>query len=318
MYWLGIDLGGTNIACGVVDENYNIIGRSRVKTSCPRPADEIADDIALAAKMAIKDANLTIDDIESMGIGSPGAIDPIGGVVNIAANLGFENVPLCSMLKSRLGVDFYIENDANAAAYGEYIAGAGKGSDNFIAVTLGTGVGGGIIIDKKIYSGFNYAGAELGHMVIDVDGEQCTCGRKGCFEAYASATALIRQTKEMMDKNHDSIMWELTEGNINSVNGLTAFEAMRKNDAAGKAVVDRYLYYVATGIANMVNIFQPDMLCIGGGISREGETIAAPIRKVVFDEILAKNTPKKTQIRTAELGNDAGIIGAAMLHNLYR
>ena len=318
MYWLGIDLGGTNIACGVVDENYNIIGRSRVKTNCPRPADEIADDIALAAKMAIKDANLTIDDIESMGIGSPGAIDPIGGVVNIAANLGFENVPLCSMLKSRLGVDFYIENDANAAAYGEYIAGAGKGSDNFIAVTLGTGVGGGIIIDKKIYSGFNYAGAELGHMVIAVDGEQCTCGRKGCFEAYASATALIRQTKEMMDKNHDSIMWELTEGNINSVNGLTAFEAMRKNDAAGKAVVDRYLYYVATGIANIVNIFQPDMLCIGGGISREGETIAAPIRKVVFDEILAKNTPKKTQIRTAELGNDAGIIGAAMLHNLYR
>lgn len=318
MYWLGIDLGGTNIACGVVDENYNIIGRSRVKTNCPRPADEIADDIALAAKMAIKDANLTIDDIESMGIGSPGAIDPIGGVVNIAANLGFENVPLCSMLKSRFGVDFYIENDANAAAYGEYIAGAGKGSDNFIAVTLGTGVGGGIIIDKKIYSGFNYAGAELGHMVIAVDGEQCTCGRKGCFEAYASATALIRQTKEMMDKNHDSIMWELTEGNINSVNGLTAFEAMRKNDAAGKAVVDRYLYYVATGIANIVNIFQPDMLCIGGGISREGETIAAPIRKVVFDEILAKNTPKKTQIRTAELGNDAGIIGAAMLHNLYR
>lgn len=318
MYYLGIDLGGTNIASGVVDENYNIIGRGKVKTNCPRPAAEIADDMALSVNLALKDAGITIDQVEAMGIGSPGAIDPINGVVVDSGNLDFHLVPLCSMLKERLGVDFYIENDANAAAYGEYIAGAGKGTKNFIAITLGTGVGGGIIIDGKIYSGSNYAGAELGHMVMCIDGEACTCGRRGCFEAYASATALIRQTKETMDRNHDSIMWELTGNNINAVNGLTAFDAMRKNDAAGKAVVDRYLYYVASGVASIINIFQPDLLCIGGGISREGETIAAPIRSIVANEVLAKNAEKKTEIRTAKLGNDAGIIGAAMLYRLYK
>ena len=318
MYYLGIDLGGTNIASGVVDENYNIIGRGKVKTNCPRPVDEIVDDIALSVNLALRDAGITIEQVAAMGIGSPGAVDPIKGIVADAKNLGFHLVPLCDMLKERLGVYFYIENDANAAAYGEYIAGAGKGSKNFIAITLGTGVGGGIIIDGKIYSGSNYAGAEIGHMVIMVDGEACSCGRKGCFEAYASATALIRQTKEAMDKNHDSVMWELTGNNINAVNGLTAFDAMRRNDAVGKAVVDRYLYYVASGIASIINIFQPDLLCIGGGISREGETIAAPIRKVVAEEILAKNTEPKTEIRTAELGNDAGIIGAAMLYRLYQ
>ena len=170
MYRLGIDLGGTNIVAGVVDENYKIVATAQVKTNCPRPAEDIVNDMAVAAKAAVENAGLKLSDIASMGVGSPGAIDPVNGVVCYANNLDFYGVPMAAMLKERLGVDFYIENDANAAAYGEYIAGAGKGTKDFIAITLGTGVGGGVIINGKIYSGSNYAGAELGHTVINMDG----------------------------------------------------------------------------------------------------------------------------------------------------
>ena len=318
MYKLGIDLGGTNIVAGVVDENYKIVATGSVKTNCPRPAEEIADDMALAAKTAIENAGLKISDIDAMGVGSPGAIDPVNGVICYANNLDFYDVPIAAMLKERLGTDFYIENDANAAAYGEYIAGAGKGTKNFIAITLGTGVGGGVIIDGKIYSGSNYAGAELGHTVINMDGEVCTCGRQGCWEAYASATALIRQTKQAMVRYPKSVMWELCGGDINNVNGRTAFDAMRKDDEAGKRVVARYIEFVAVGVSNVINIFQPEILCIGGGISKEGDTLIVPLKASVKGENYARNIPQTTEIRAAALGNDAGIIGAAYLCDLYR
>jgi glucokinase len=225
---------------------------------------------------------------------------------------------MAQMLKDRTGFDFYLENDANAAAYGEFVAGAGKGTNNFMMITLGTGVGGGIIIDKKLYSGSNYAGAELGHVVISMDGEMCSCGRQGCWEAYASATALIRQTKQAMIKYPDSIMWKICNDNINSVNGLTAFDAMRQGDKAGKAVVDKYINYIAVGIANNINIFQPDVICIGGGVSKEGDNLILPITEFVNGDNFARNIEKKALIKTADLGNDAGIIGAAYLCNLYK
>lgn len=318
MYKLGIDLGGTNIVAGVVDENYKIVATGSVKTNCPRPAEEIADDMALAAKTAIENADLKTSDIDAMGVGSPGAIDPVNGVICYANNLDFYDVPIAAMLKERLGTDFYVENDANAAAYGEYIAGAGKGTKNFIAITLGTGVGGGVIIDGKIYSGSNYAGAELGHTVINMDGEVCTCGRQGCWEAYASATALIRQTKQAMIRYPKSVMWELCGGDINKVNGRTAFDAMRKDDEAGKRVVARYIEFVAVGVSNVINIFQPEILCIGGGISKEGDTLIVPLKASVRGENYARNIPETTEIKAAALGNDAGIIGAAYLCDLYR
>lgn len=318
MYKLGIDLGGTNIVAGVVDDNYKIIATGKVKTNLPRPAEEVIDDMAKAANMAIESAGLKISDIESMGVGSPGAIDPVHGVVCYANNLGFNNVPMAKMLKERMGVDFYIENDANAAAYGEYIAGAGRGTNNFIAITLGTGVGGGIIIDGKIYSGSNYAGGELGHTVIAMGGEMCSCGRQGCWEAYASATALIRQTKQAMIKYPKSVMWELCGKDINKVDGRTAFDAMRKGDAAGKAVVDKYVEYVAVGVSNNINIFQPEVLCIGGGISKEGDNLIKPIKAFLEGENYARNIEKNAEIKVAQLGNDAGIIGAAYLCELYK
>lgn len=318
MYRLGIDLGGTNIVAGVVDENYKIIATAKRKTNCPRPTEEIVDDMAAVALEAIEAAGLKREDIEAAGVGSPGSIDPDNGIVCYANNLGFYNVPMAEMLKGRTGIDFYVENDANAAAYGEYVAGAGKGTNNFIMITLGTGVGGGIIVNGKIYSGSNYAGGELGHTVISIDGEMCTCGRQGCWEAYASATALIRQTKQAMIKYSDSIMWKLCNNDINAVNGITAFDAMRQGDAAGKYVVKKYINYIAVGIANNINIFQPEIICIGGGISKEGDNLLVPLRSFVEGENYARNIDKKAEIKTALLGNDAGIIGAANICDLYK
>lgn len=318
MYKLGIDLGGTNIVAGVVDENYKIVATAKRKTDCPRPADAIVDDMAATALEAIEAAGLKKEDIDAAGVGSPGAIDPVNGVVCYANNLGFFGVPMAQMLKERTGIDFYIENDANAAAYGEFVAGAGVGAKNFIMITLGTGVGGGIIIDGKIYSGSNYAGGELGHTVISMDGEMCSCGRQGCWEAYASATALIRQTKQAMIKYPDTVMWQLCNNDINAVNGRTAFDAMRQGDKAGCIVVEKYVNYIAVGIANNINIFQPEIICIGGGISKEGDNLIEPIKKYVEGDNYARSMENKAEIKTAELGNDAGIIGAAYICNLYK
>lgn len=318
MYKLGIDLGGTNIVAGVVDEEFKIIATAKRKTNCPRPAVEIIDDMAAVALEAIDKAGLKKEDIEAAGVGSPGAIDPNSGIVCFANNLGFFNVPMAEMLKERTGIDFYLENDANAAAYGEFVAGAGAGTKNFIMITLGTGVGGGIIIDGKLYSGSNYAGAELGHTVISMDGEMCGCGRQGCWEAYASATALIRQAKQAMIKFPNSIMWEMCNNDINAVNGRTAFDAMRQGDEAGRQVVDKYIYYIAVGIANNINIFQPEIICIGGGVSNEGDNLIKPIKKYVEGDNYARNVQNRAKIRTAKLGNDAGIIGAAYICNLYK
>ena len=204
MYRIGIDLGGTNIAVGVVDDNFKILGEGKVKTNAPRPADEICDDIVKAVKMAISNAKLTMDDIGFVGIGAPGSINPITGIIGFSNNLGFENTPIVKMLEERLNKKVIIDNDANAAAVGEMLAGAGAGCNNIVAVTLGTGVGGGTIIDGKMLLGTNFAGGELGHTVIVFNGEQCTCGRRGCWEAYASATALVKQTKAKMLENKNS------------------------------------------------------------------------------------------------------------------
>lgn len=319
MYRLGIDLGGTNIAVAVVDENYNIVGRAKAKTDAQRPAEDICDTIAKVAMDAIKAAKLKKEDIASAGIGTPGSVIPSEGIVTYANNFAsFNNLPLCAMLKERLGFDIYIDNDANAAAYGEYLAGAGVGTKDFIAVTLGTGVGGGVIVDGKMLLGSNFAGGELGHTVLHMDGEPCTCGRRGCFEAYASATALINQTKRAMEENKDSIMWELVKETGGKANGRTAWDAMRCGDKAASEVVNTYIRYVAEGVCNIMNIFQPDLLCIGGGVSNEKENLIGPLNKIVRENIYTKHTETTDRVCVAKLGNDAGIIGAAFLDKLYK
>ncbi|MBQ2963738.1 MAG: ROK family protein [Clostridia bacterium] len=316
MYRIGVDLGGTNIAVGVVDKNFNIIGRGKMKTNAPRPAKAIFDDIATAIRMAVSDAEITLDEVKSIGIGTPGSVNKAEGIIDFANNLDFDHVPAKELLSENLGTDkIYIDNDANCAALGEALAGAGKGKDSFVAITLGTGVGSGIVIDGKLVVGCNYAAGEMGHMVIAMDGEQCNCGRRGCWERYASATALIAQTKDAMKKNVDSIMWELVDDNIAKVSGRTAFDAMRKGDAAAKQVVDNYIRYIAVGLVNVINALQPDMICIGGGISHEKDNLLVPIRKHINRGRYSIYSEKQTEICCATLGNDAGIIGAAMLDN---
>lgn len=311
-YYVGIDLGGTNIVAGVINDNFEIISKAQAKTNLPRPAREICDDMVSVTKGAIESAGLQIDDIESIGIGTPGIANSDSGVIEYSCNLGFENVQMEKMFRQRLNIPVYIENDANAAAYGEYVAGAAKGAKDAVCITLGTGVGGGIIIDGEIYSGFNYAGAEIGHMVIDVDGPQCTCGRKGCFEVFSSATGLIRMTKEAMDRNTDSIMHEMAK-EYGKISARLAFNAMREGDKTAKEVVDKYIKYLAAGITNTINIFQPDILCIGGGVCNEGDPLLVPMKEIVEREVYTRNSPKNTEIVIAKLGNNAGLIGAAFL-----
>lgn len=314
-YYVGIDLGGTNIVAGVVDEQYNILAKASTKTNCPRPDREIARDMAKMAIQAVENAKLTLDQIEWIGIGTPGIANSRDGIIEYSNNLGFVNTPMVKYIQEDIDKPVFVENDANAAAYGEFVAGAAKGANNAVCITLGTGVGGGIIIDGKIYAGSNFAGAEIGHTVISVDGPQCTCGRKGCFEVFSSATGLIRMTKESMAKNPDSSMHKLVAERSGKVSARIAFDAMRMGDAAAKAVVDDYIKYLAAGITNTINTFQPDILCIGGGVCNEGDALLLPVKELVAKEVYTRNSKQNAQIVIAKLGNDAGIIGAAFLGN---
>ena len=314
-YYIGIDLGGTNIVAGVVDENYKIIAKASTKTNLPRPEKEIADDMVKVSLEAIESAGITIDNIEWVGVGTPGIANSEKGIIEYSCNLGFENTPMKKYIPESIDKPVFIENDANAAAYGEYVAGAAKGAENAVCITLGTGVGGGIIINGKIYSGFNFAGAEIGHMVIDANGPQCTCGRKGCFEVFSSATGLVKMTKEAMEVDKDSAMHKIKAERNGKISARTAFDAMKLGDKTAKEVVDKFIKYLAIGITNTINIFQPDVLCIGGGVCNEGDTLLLPVKELVKQEDYAKNSPKNTEIVIAKLGNDAGIIGAAFLGN---
>lgn len=313
MYYLGIDLGGTNLAAGIVDESYRVILKTSRKTRVPCTGDELCEQLADAALETLEKAGLTLDDIPYIGIGTPGTVNRETGVIEFANNLHLNNLPLQELMENRLDKKTIVENDANAAAFGEYRAGALRGAKIAIAITLGTGVGSGIIIDGKILAGSNYAGGEMGHTVIVVNGRQCTCGRKGCWEMYASASGLIQTTKEEMEKDRSSAMWNISQGNLENVDGRTAFQAMREGDAAGKAVVDEYIEYLASGLTNCINIFQPDILCIGGGVSNEGDPLMVPLKKLVAEQVYSINSEKQTVICRAQLGNDAGILGAALL-----
>lgn len=314
MYRIGVDLGGTNIVSAVVDENNKIIARAKEKTNAPRPAEEIFNDIAKTINDAIYSAGLTMNDIESIGVGTPGSVNKAKGLIEFANNLGFDKVPAYALLKERTGCkNIYFDNDANCAALGEAVAGAGKGAKDFVAITLGTGVGSGIVVDGKLVTGVNYAAGEMGHTILVYDGEQCNCGRKGCWERYSSATALIQQTKDAMIMDPFTMMWDIVDNDLGKVDGRTAFDAMRAGDEKAKQVVEKYMGYLACGMTNIINIFQPEVLCVGGGVGNEKENLLGPIRKMISAQRYSIHAEKQTKICCAELGNDAGIIGAALL-----
>lgn len=314
MYYLGIDLGGMSIKAGICNDEGVILTKDTCVTVRDEDGDRILSDMAALCLKVIADAGLTPEDIEYAGIASPGSADSEKGIIIYASTLPFLNYPIAEKLREKTGIKkVFIDNDANAAAKGEATYGAAKGYKDSLFITIGTGVGGGIIIDGKVYSGFNFSGAELGHIVIVQNGDDCTCGRKGCLECYASATALIKQTKEEMLINKDSKLWDVCEGVIEKVNGKTVFDAMLLHDESAHKVYKKYIEYVACGITNFINIFQPEVLSIGGGISKQGEILLAPIREIVEKEQYSRYSDKKTIIKIAELGNDAGIIGAASL-----
>lgn len=308
--YIGIDLGGTNIAAGLVNDNCEIIKKKSISTEAGRPVEEIIKDMAALAKELAAE---TTEEVKWVGIGAPGTVDNKNGIIVYANNIGFLDTPVAEIFRKYYDIPVYLGNDANCAALGEAYAGAAKGCETAVMITLGTGLGGGIIIDHKIYAGFNGAGGELGHIVIQQGGEPCTCGRKGCWEAYSSATALIRQTVRAMeaDTEKKSLLWTIADS-TDKVNGQTAFLAAGKGDKLAQQVVDTYEDYLAGGIATIINIFQPQVLCIGGGISHEGDNLLVPLKKRIFRETYTRSVPQ-TEVKIATLGNNAGIVGAAML-----
>ena len=308
MYYIGIDLGGTNIAVGLVDENNKIVHSDSVPTIKERHWSEIIKDMAALSLKVLAESGHTLEEVKAVGIGCPGSIDKKNGVVVYSNNIVMDHVPMAEEIRKYIDLPVFLENDANAAALGEYAI-YGEGVSSYVFMTLGTGVGGGIILDGKVWSGFNGAGAEIGHQSLVFNGKPCTCGRRGCLEAYASVTALIAQTKEAMEQNPDSMMVQWAEDH-GKVNGRTAFECAKAGDPAAIAVRDRYIEYVAEGICSIVNVLQPEILSIGGGISREGDTLLTPIKEYFAVNDYNKHM-KKTDIRIARLFGDAGIVGAA-------
>ena len=308
--YIGIDLGGTNIAAGMVREDGKIVVQSSVPTLSQRPTDEIVKDMVFLSKQLIKDAELELNDIEAVGIGCPGTINFETGEVIYSNNIKMEHYMLAKEFQKYLNLPVKIDNDANCAAMGEYIV-SGNNVPIFMFITLGTGVGSGLILNGKVFRGFNGAASEAGHITLVSGGEPCTCGKRGCWETYASVTALIRQTKVAMEKNPESLMHEIAKAE-GKISGRTSFDAAKQGDKAAQAVVKQYAQYVADGIVSVENVLQPDIISVGGGISREGEYLLQPVCEYAAANGFNKFMPK-TKIVTAQSFNDAGIIGAAMI-----
>ncbi len=309
-YYVGIDLGGTFIKGGIVDDLGRIIVEDKVPTESNGGANKVAENIASLAKTLLAKTGLDASDVEGLGMGVPGMIDSKAGNVVYSNNLAWEDFKIAEKVSALTELSVKIANDANVAALGEVKFGAAKAYDDVVMLTLGTGVGGGIVVDGKLIEGNHGAGAELGHSVIEINGEACTCGRKGCLEAYASATALIRDTRRAMEAHKDSKMWEI--GAIDKVTGKTAFD-YKESDPYAKAVVERYIETLAAGITNFANIFRPQAVLLGGGVCAQREALVKPLQAIVDRELFAGKKGPQVPILIAELENSAGILGAAAL-----
>lgn len=306
-YYLGLDIGGTFVKGVCMTADGKILAEDKCDTGCENGGQAMCDNIAaLCSSLTGK----VEGQLAGVGAGCPGMIQSASGTVKFAGNLGLKNFPLGEELSKRLGVSVKVTNDANAAALGEAKFGAGKNYKNSILVTLGTGVGGGIIIDGKLFEGGCSAGAEIGHMVIERHGDMCTCGRRGCFERYSSAAALTRRTKYAMEEDAGSAMW--TKYTSQNCTGKTAFDFM-DSDRSAKEVVDWYIKYLACGLINLANIFRPEVIMLGGGVAAQGERLTKPLQSILDKEIFGGNDYATVTVVTASLGNSAGAMGAAAL-----
>ncbi len=315
MYYLGVDIGGTNISAGIIDEDSRIVDKASTPTIQGRDYHDILGDSArLCLKLAEKN-NISMKDIYSVGIGLPGLLDTKKGCFVYANNLSFNHINIIDEVKKYIDKPIFIENDANCAAIGEMMCGAAHGNKNVIYITLGTGVGAGIILNGKVFRGAFGGGGEAGHMVIMAQGEPCTCGRKGCWEAYASATALRREGRIAAAKYPSSEIYNLVDGNIKLIDAKTVFDAADLNDEIALEIVDLYSKYLAIGLVNLVNIFQPETIVIGGGICAQGDRVITPVTKILKEKVYGGEL--KTKLAIATLGNDAGIVGAALLYKNF-
>jgi len=312
-HYLGIDLGGTDLKTGVIREDYSIATRYGAPTKPGRPAEAIIADMVSAGKTALSRAGLTGADIPYVGLSVPSSININNNHLINSPNLGWKDFDLIPIFRKFWDVPVYMANDADSAALGEVLAGAAREYDNAVMLTLGTGIGGGLIINRKVYTGGDGFGCEPGHIVIAMDGELCTCGARGCFETYASVTALIRDTKRAMAQYPDSVMNRLCGGDPAKVDGRTSFEAAMEGDAAGIMVVGNYVKYLATGIASLIIMLRPQAVILGGGVCNAGDPLFVPLRKAVAERACISGDIGIPPILKAKLGNDAGMVGAALL-----
>lgn len=311
-YYIGIDIGGMSIKGGLCSKNGEILSKATVKTNKYDFNYSISEDIKIVIDKLLSDYGVSIEDIEGIGIGSPGSIDSKHGIIRYSNNIAMTNVPVIDELKQWYNVPMFINNDANCAALGETKFGSGKGCDDVIFITLGTGVGSGIIIDGKLFEGKDCAGAEAGHTVIISGGNQCNCGRHGCWETYASAAALINQTRESMAHNPDSLMHKIADAE-GEINGKVAFTGAKQGDKAAISVINQYIDYISEGLINLANIFRPEIIIIGGGISYEGAFLTDRLNELMSTLTYGSEYNPKVTVKTAELANDAGILGAMAL-----
>lgn len=310
---IGIDMGGMSIKFGLVNRNNEIVDKMVIPTRLDVPPSEMIQDMIDIIEDLLKKHALSVEDLEGIGLDSPGTVDDKSGVILYSNNYHWENVPIIKQMQEAFPVPMAIANDADAAALGEVCAGAAKGTESAVLITLGTGVGGGVIQNGKIFHGPLKGGMELGHMVIQAGGELCTCGRKGCFETYSSAMALLRMAKNAAMKNPDSIMNEMCKNDMENMNGIIPFDAAAQGDKAAIEVIDLYEDYLAVGIANVINIFRPEKVILGGGVSAQKENLTKPVQEKVNAMCFGGEHGEVAQVVTSQLGNDAGIIGAANL-----
>ena len=310
---IGIDMGGMSVKFGLVNENYEIVDKMVIPTRLDVPPTEMIEDMIDTVKKLMEKHELTVEDLKGIGLDSPGTVDDVNGVILYSNNYHWENVSIIKLMQEAFPVPMAIANDADVAALGEVKAGAAKGTQSAILITLGTGVGGGVIQNGKIFHGPLQGGVELGHMVIQAGGELCTCGRRGCFEAYASATALLRMARNAAMKNPESVMNEMCQNDLENMNGIIPFEAAKQGDQAAMDVIDMYEDYLAIGIANAINIFRPEKIILGGGVSAQKENLTKPIQEKVNAMCFGGEQGEVAEVVTSVLGNDAGIIGAACL-----
>ncbi|MFW5648192.1 MAG: ROK family protein [Candidatus Alkaliphilus sp. MAG34] len=309
MSFIGIDLGATEIKTGIVSKDGRIINKSTAHTPINGGVDSIVDSIDMLITELLKTDNKTIQPVKGIGIGIPGVCND-EGLVYYAPNLFWNNVPLGDLLREKTSFPIFVENDATMAVLGEATYGAAKGVSNCVLITLGTGIGGGIIINGDVYSGSHGIGSEIGHMIVGENFYNCNCGNNGCLETFSSATALIKYTEKLLSDYDNSLILE----KINDIKGLDAkliFDCAKEGDFVANKTVDRLVKYLAIGIGNIINILDPEMVIMGGGISKAGNYLIDKLNREVPKNIWLKSM-NLTEIVSAGLGNDAGIMGSAV------